>query len=257
MAKAFLIDTTKCIGCRACQVACKRWNELPGEKTQFTGSYQTMEDTDYNTFTLIKFTEVSDGGNMQWLFRKKQCMQCTEAACIKACPTQAITKHKEGFKIRDDSKCVGCGMCVSACPFGVPKKDEKAMKVRDCVFCANRVVNKMAPSCQKTCPPGALSFGERDQVLDMAKKRVADLKTKFPKAYLYGESELGGLGVMTIITESPGVYDLPENPKVAEHVEALEEFYRMVGIKNQARDTILKLVASWADQHGVKQSTKV
>ena len=116
MAKAFLIDTTKCIGCRACQVACKRWNELPGVKTQFTGSYQTMEDTDYNTFTLIKFTEVSDGGNMQWLFRKKQCMQCTEAACIKACPTQAITKHKEGFKIRDDSKCVGCGMCVSACP---------------------------------------------------------------------------------------------------------------------------------------------
>jgi formate dehydrogenase iron-sulfur subunit len=254
MAKAFLIDTTKCIGCRACQIACKRWNELPAEKTTFTGSYQTMEDTTADTFTLIKFKEVSNGSPLQWLFRKKQCMQCSDPACIKVCPTQAIIKHKDGFKIRDAEKCVGCGMCVSACPFGVPKKDEKAMKVRDCVFCGNRVVNNLIPSCAKTCPPGALSFGEREEIIASARARVASLKKKFPKAYLYGETELGGLGVMTIITESPAVYDLPENPKVAEHFQALDDFYRLVGIKNETRDAIVKLVARWSDEHGVKRN---
>lgn len=257
MAKAIFVDTTKCTGCRACQVSCKQWNELPAEKTVFSGSYQTMPDTTPNTFTLVKFKEVDDGDSVAWFFRKHQCMQCTEATCIKVCPVQGITKHPEGFKVRDLNKCIGCGMCVTMCPFSVPKLDEKEKKVRDCVFCINRIVNGMLPACVKTCPSGALKFGQREDILSFAQQRLQALKDKFPDAYLYGEKELGGLGVLTIIAREPAIYDLPEKPKMAKEAQWLRDMFDSFVIAKLDTSMVLDWIANYLDSIQAPQKIRV
>ncbi len=228
MAIGMLVDTTKCVACRGCQVACKQWNELPAEKTEFSGSYQTMPDTTSSTYTLVKFAETSKKGTLQWFFRKHNCMQCTEAACIKVCPVKAITKDPEGFKVRDLNKCIGCGLCAHMCPFSVPKLDKKEKKAKDCLFCADRIRKNTPPACAKTCPTGAVKFGERGELLEIGRKRVAEITGRFPGAHLYGVNELGGLGVMTILTEKPAEYGLPENPRVPKDAGWLRDVFDSV-----------------------------
>ena len=220
MAKAMLIDTTKCTACRGCQVACKQWNDLPAEKTHNWGSYQNPAELSANTWKLVTFHEVEEGDQVKWLFLPMQCLHCTDASCVSVCPTGAA-HHQGEFVVIDQNQCVGCGYCIQACPFGVPHSmpgigDRPKGAARKCVFCIDRVSNGLLPACAKTCPSGAYSVGERKDLIALGKAKVEVLRAKgHTNAYLYGENELGGLHVMFVLAERPSLYGLPEAPRAA------------------------------------------
>jgi formate dehydrogenase iron-sulfur subunit len=211
---AMLIDVSKCMGCRGCQVACKQWNRLPAEKTKFTGSYQNPLKLSAKTWTLVQFIEPEDyPENPRWLFRKNGCFHCTDATCEQVCPTKAIRKKENGIVYINQGICAGCKACVEACPFHIPHPSHSNGTARKCWMCLDRVENGLRPACATACPTGAVSFGLRSEILDNAKKRKAVLESEglFPR--IYGENELGGLHVITLLPESASTYGLPENPK--------------------------------------------
>ncbi len=216
-----LIDVSKCMGCRGCQVACKQWNQLPATKTKFSGTYQNPPKLSGTTWTLVNFIEPAKSrtefdGDPQWLFRKQQCLHCADPACVKACPTGALTKLDNGIVYINQAVCAGCKYCVEVCPFQTPKADHKTGTARKCWMCLDRVLNGLQPACATACPTGAVVFGDRKAMLSKAKKRVVDLKKQYPKSdpYIYGEKELGGLGVLYLLPENdPELFNLPKDPK--------------------------------------------
>ncbi len=217
-----LYDATKCSACRGCMVACKQWNQLPGLETEFKGNYQVKEGMDAHSFTYIKFNEEEGTFQPQWYFSKHQCMHCHEPACVDACPRHALSQTEWGAVVKDFDKCIGCQYCVAACPFDVPKYDKAIDKVTKCTLCANRVqVNleggdpkTFQPACAKTCPTGALVFGERESLLAKARERVSWLRANgHPEAIIYGEHELGGLNKLYIFDGLPEKYGFPNEPK--------------------------------------------
>ncbi len=218
MAKAMLIDVSKCTACRACQVACKSWNDLPGEVTVCLGCYDNPPDLSVDTWNRIAFDEVErDNGQVAWLFRPVRCLHCTDASCVSVCPTGAA--HHEGeFVIISAEWCIGCGYCSEACPFDVPRQghgEEKA-SARKCRFCIDRTSNGQNPACVSACPTGALEYGDRDVLIAKAHERVAYLKGRgLSEASLYGETILGGLHQMYVLTDPPEVFGLPAAPQVA------------------------------------------
>ncbi len=226
--KGMLYDLSKCMGCRACQVACKQWNELPGENTEFFGGpgYQNPADLSPQTWTLVKFNEVSIGGRLEWLFRQHQCLHCNDAACIAACPVRpkkAMSRDEEyGFVYVDQELCIGCGACKMYCPFDIPRIDEKAGKSTKCNLCMARVRNDLEPACAKACPSGAISFGNRKELRAKAEARKKELLAQGKKSYIYGVKELSGLGSIYVLPEGLQHYDLPENPKVPEDLGLLD-----------------------------------
>lgn len=252
MANAMLIDTSKCTACRGCQVACKQWNQLPAEKTECTGTYENPPALAPSTWTRVTFNEVGDSNDLQWLFAKIQCMHCTDATCVKVCPTGAAQKTDEGSVIIDQEKCTGCQFCVQNCPFEVPAYDEETNTVKKCRGCFDRVSNGMEPACAKTCPTGAIQFGERDELISAAKDRVSALEDNgFKNASLYGEEQLGGMGVMYVLTEKPDVYGLPDDPKVPPSAILWQDILKPVGaIAGGA--TVAALVVSFLANLGYK-----
>lgn len=218
--KAILVDTSKCIACKGCQVACKQWNELAAGKPEFfatTEGYENPSDLSSNTYTLIKFhlTE-KPNGDPDWLFRKKQCMHCTEAACLENCPVQTIKRADNGFVFIDRTGCIGCGTCVNVCPFEIPHlsdgtgaEDDGTPKSYKCWGCQDRVTNGEEPACVKTCAPDAQIFGDRDELVAMAQARKAELEAQGKTVYLYGVDELGGLHYVYILLNDPSFYGLP------------------------------------------------
>lgn len=218
MSKAILYDSTKCTACRACQVACKSWNEHKAEETTNRGSYENPEELSPETWVKMCFIETDRNGKFAWLFCRRACMHCEDAACATVCPTNAIFKTDEGFVHIDQEWCVGCGNCVQACPFHIPHKDHHVGTVRKCSACTsvglNRQEEGLTPACVTTCPTDALRYGDRDELISEGRQRVTDLKSKgYSNAYLYGENELGGLHVMYVLDDSPVVYGLPESPQ--------------------------------------------
>ena len=223
--KAILFDATRCTACRGCQVACKQWNELKAGETINRGSYENPPDLSPETWLKIKFTEVEQEGNFDWLFTRRSCMHCTEAACIEVCPSGALYHNEYGFVTYDKEKCIGCGYCTQYCPFDVPRLDAGRItgvgKMHKCTLCTTPGLDRLAigeePACVKTCPTGALIFGDRDEMVEEGRRRVATLKTPHSKAYpqatLYGETELGGLHVLYVLADSPEVYGLPKDPQ--------------------------------------------
>ena len=193
MSKAVLYDATKCIGCRACQVACKQWNELPGEITTNQGTYENPLKLSANTFTKIRFTEVEDNGKFHFVFNKVQCMHCEHPACVAACPVGALQKTPDGPVVYDDNKCFGCRYCMVACPFGIPtfEWDKPLPWIRKCTFCADRQSSGLKPACVTACLTGALKFGEREELLTEARERITTSPDKYVD-YIYGEKEVGG-----------------------------------------------------------------
>lgn len=204
---AILIDVSRCTACRACQVACKEWNRLPGEATSFTGSYQNPPDLSATTWTLVQFRETADGDGLHWRFRKAQCMHCTDAICYAACPNDAITKYPEGNVVINQERCQGCLRCVESCPFQVPHLNPTTKKTAKCRGCVDRVMNGLPPACVKTCTSGALQYGGRARLLREAKARRDKL---FPRGVIYGEREMGGLHVLYLLPGPPALYGLPE-----------------------------------------------
>ncbi len=213
--KIKLYDATKCIGCRACQLACKQWNDLPAHQTKNTGSYQNPADLQPNTWLLMRFQErETNTGEVEWLFHHNACMHCTDAACVNVCPTNALFHTKYGTVALDQSKCTGCKECVAACPFNIPRFDPKTNKVSKCDMCFSRLERGMEPACVKACPTGALQFGDKNKMLRVIKERFLALGSK---GHLYGDKFLGGTHVLYILPEKPDVYEaIPANPKLPE-----------------------------------------
>jgi formate dehydrogenase iron-sulfur subunit len=209
---AILYDASKCIGCRDCESACKECNNLPTEPVP-------PSDLSAVTWNLIKQRKGVDQSD--WPFFNDQCMHCTDAACMMVCPTGALYKDKKGFVAVDEDKCNGCGYCTQFCPFSVPDlKDVNLItgeaKVGKCIFCCQNQpqegVGRVA--CVEACPTGALTLGWREDQLEVARDRVAQLKADgHSKAMLYGESEAGGLHRLSILLDEPSAYGLPVDPQ--------------------------------------------
>jgi formate dehydrogenase beta subunit len=235
--KGILFDMGKCIACRACQVACKQWNELPAEKTTFfaaTGGYQNPIGLSPKTYTLVKFYEVSKADQLRWLFRVQRCMHCVDPACVKACPVEpkAMTHVKElGLVYVNRELCIGCGACHEYCPWNIPQIDDTIGKSTKCTFCVDRVTNGLMPACAKACPTGAITFGDYAQVLDMAHKAQDRLTQKGRNPVIYGEKELQtGTHKIYVLPEPLDFYpDLPKNPKVSEDLGLFRELLKPLG----------------------------
>jgi len=226
MSVAVMIDTTKCIGCRSCQVSCKQANGLPGERTEIEGrgsGYQNPVSLSGKTLTMVTYKEIEQPGapgGLKWVFSKRQCMHCEDPACASACPVTALHKTKEGPVVYDSEKCMGCRYCVWACPFGVPTADwdSLAPKIHKCTMCFDRVSNQDAPealngeqlspearerfaqsqklpACVKACTTGALKFGDREKLLAEARERINSNPGKYV-SHIYGEKEVGGTSVL-------------------------------------------------------------
>jgi formate dehydrogenase iron-sulfur subunit len=223
MRSACLVDTTRCIGCRSCQVACKQSNGLGGERTKFfsaPGGYQNPARFSARTFTYISFHELeSPGGEPVWVFVKRQCMHCTDMYCAYVCAPEVFRKTPSGMVACRPDQCIGCAACIDACPFQVPAIDYwnvATPQIRKCSFCLERQESKheeaeidgkplspsalsrhekslRTPACAKACPTGAILFGDREQLLREAKRRIAARPERYVD-HVYGEKEAGGTG---------------------------------------------------------------
>ncbi|HET9551812.1 MAG TPA: 4Fe-4S dicluster domain-containing protein [Anaeromyxobacteraceae bacterium] len=184
-----LVDTTRCVGCRACEAACAEANGLP-PPPEGDDVLAARRDTSQTAFTVINRTEAPGGGDR---FGKKQCMHCISPACASACPVRALDKQPGGPVTYNPSKCMGCRYCMVACPFDIPKYEyESAVpRVRKCSFCAPRQAKGLPPACAEVCPSGALTFGTRHELLEEAKKRIYAPGAAYVR-HVYGEHEAGG-----------------------------------------------------------------
>jgi len=153
----------------------------------------------------MRFVEIEDGGRFQWVFAKLQCMHCEHPACVEACIVGALEKRPDGPVTYDDRKCIGCRYCQVACPFGIPsfEWDKRMPWIRKCTFCADRQGGGLKPACISTCPTGALEFGERDELIAEARKRIARSSGKYVD-HIYGEREVGGTSWLYL---SPVAFD--------------------------------------------------
>lgn len=193
-----LIDTTNCIGCRACQLACKKKNNLPEDAIRLPAQKTFPQTLSANTFTLLEFHQVGMNGE-EPVFRtvKKQCMHCLEPACAAVCPVGAIVKTPKGPVTYDAEKCLGCRYCMAACPFGVPKFewDSANPRIRKCTMCADRIEQGQLPACVEACPAGALQFGSRKELVAEAQARLSKAPDQYTP-YIYGLTEVGGTSVL-------------------------------------------------------------
>ena len=216
-----LVDTTTCIGCKACEVACLEWNGLSFGETVFDNSYQTMPETKWNYWNLIKFNEHErEDGTLQLLMRKDQCMHCADPGCLKACPSDgAIVQYANGIVDFQQANCIGCGYCITGCPFNIPKFNHHTKKVYKCTLCADRVTEGLEPACIKACPTGCLHFGTKEDMLYIAERRAKQLRehSGFANAGVYDPPGVGGTGVVYVLHDAtnPEAYGgLPKDPHI-------------------------------------------
>jgi formate dehydrogenase iron-sulfur subunit len=223
---AKLIDTTKCIGCKACQVACMEWNDLRDEIGTNIGAYQNPHDLTDQSWTLMRFSEYENpdkGGDLEWLIRKDGCMHCADPGCLKACPAPgAIVQYSNGIVDFHEENCIGCGYCIAGCPFDIPRISKRDHKAYKCTLCSDRVAVGLEPACIKACPTGALVFGTKEDMKEHAAERVEDLRSRgFEQAGLYDPPGVGGTHVMYVLhhADKPGIYnDLPADPQISSMV---------------------------------------
>jgi formate dehydrogenase iron-sulfur subunit len=228
------IDTTTCIGCKACEVACQEWNDLKVVATQQTGTYQTMPELDAEFWNLIRFDEREFDGGIVWLMRKDQCMHCEDPGCLAACPAPgAIVQYENGIVDVNPEACIGCGFCATGCPFNVPKFHAKTGKMAKCTLCVDRVESGLEPACIKACPTGCLQFGTKDDMVAMGHARVEQLKANgFANAVLYDPQGVGGTGVVTVLGhgDHPDWYGLPRDPNIPLSVRVWKSVLRPLGV---------------------------
>jgi formate dehydrogenase iron-sulfur subunit len=229
MATGFFTDTTLCIGCKACEVACKQWNQLPDDGYQFSGmSYDNTMALGATTWRHVAFVErpvplTGVDAGMSWLMASDVCKHCARAGCLENCPTGAIIRTEFNSVYVQPDVCNGCGYCVSGCPFGVIDRNPTDGRAWKCTLCYDRQKDDMQPACAKACPTASIQFGDIDELRDRAKQRVAVLQEAgLKEAYLYGENAAeqpgtGGLNAFFLLLDKPEVYNLPPNPEVPTH----------------------------------------
>lgn len=219
--KGFLVDSSRCIGCRACQVACKQWNKLPAEKTENKGNVENPRDLTPVLYNRIKFIESVDGDKVSWKFFSERCLHCGDAGCIKVCPSPgALYRNSDGVVVFNKDKCISCKYCVSACPFNVPRYGEDD-KVAKCDLCHSRITGGLIPACAKTCPTGCLTYGNRSALV---------AKAKAAKKTLYGETDLNGLGIVYAMDGKPEQFGLPEKPSIPLSIFLWKDVIKPLGI---------------------------
>lgn len=259
MEQAILYDSSKCTACKACQVACKCWNELPSplEKNsgEFKGTLQNPPDLNGTTRVIITFNEEDNGQKygVNWAFGRRSCQHCTDPACVQICPSGALFVDDDTKLVSyDQDKCIGCQYCSTACPYDVPRYDNN--KINKCTGCLDRVRNGRAPACVTTCAPGALQFGDRDEMVAEAESRVAALHEKgFDDACVYGVDELGGLHVIQVLKYGIAAHGQVENPTVNPMVGLTHVWRPLAGAAAAA--TVIGLGVSFLRGVGYRRDT--
>jgi formate dehydrogenase iron-sulfur subunit len=238
----FFTDTSVCIGCKACEVACKEWNAVPEDGLELTGmSFDNTVGLSATTWRHVAFVEQierpADGAapdapdQSRWLMSSDVCKHCTEAACLDVCPTGALIRTEFGTVVVQDDICNGCGYCVSACPFGVIARSEGDGGAHKCTLCYDRIGDGLTPACAKACPTESIKFGPLDELRALAEQRVSELEASgVADARLYGENPddgVGGMGAFFLLLDDPEVYGLPPDPVVT--TRDLTSMWRNVG----------------------------
>ncbi|MFJ9038647.1 4Fe-4S dicluster domain-containing protein [Streptomyces sp. NPDC102406] len=235
----FFTDTSVCIGCKACEVACKEWNAIPEDGLELTGmSYDNTQALGASTWRHVAFIEQpapegrtqlpvvdgapgapgSSGTDMRWLMSSDVCKHCTHAACLDVCPTGSLFRTEFGTVVVQEDICNGCGYCVPACPYGVIEQRPTDGRVFKCTMCYDRLGAGQEPACAKACPTDSIQFGPLDELRERAALRVDELhEAGVPEAHLYGhdpEDGVGGDGAFFLLLDRPEVYGLPPDPVV-------------------------------------------
>ncbi|TMD92644.1 MAG: 4Fe-4S dicluster domain-containing protein [Chloroflexi bacterium] len=223
----FFTDTSICIGCKACEVACKEWNHVPQDGLDWTGeSYDNTGCIGANSWRHVAFIEQArpvrqdDGahGDLRWLMASDVCKHCAKAGCLDVCPTGALMRTEFGTVVVQSDVCNGCGYCVSACPFGVIDRREEDGRVWKCTLCYDRLRGDMEPACAQACPTKSIQFGPVDELRRIADDRVRTLHRRgVSEARLYGadrDDGVGGFGAFFLLLDDPEVYGLPPTPVV-------------------------------------------
>ena len=239
----FFTDTSICIGCKACEVACKEWNAVPEDGLSLSGmSYDNTVGLGASTWRHVAFIEQPAGGHpprtprseggspprtphaesvgegIRWLMSSDVCKHCTEAACLDVCPTGALMRTEFGTVVVQDDVCNGCGYCIPACPFGVIARRESDGGAHKCTLCYDRIGDGLTPACAKACPTQSIQFGPLDELRERAGRRVAELhEDGVAEARLYLEDPgdgIGGAGAFFLLLDDPEVYGLPPDPVV-------------------------------------------
>ena len=223
MATGFFTDTTVCIGCKACEVACKEWNQLPDDGFIFTGmSYDNTVMLGASTWRHVAFVERTKP-DFSWLMMSDVCKHCRSAACLEVCPTGAIVRTEFDSVYVQPDICNGCGYCVVACPFGVIDRREDDGRAWKCTLCYDRQRGGLEPACAKACPTDSIQFGDVEELRAVAEARVTTLHGQgMNDAYLYGVDQPGtdGLNAFFLLVDEPEVYNLPPEPSTPTKVAA-------------------------------------
>jgi formate dehydrogenase iron-sulfur subunit len=248
----FFTDTSVCIGCKACEVACKEWNLIPDDGLTLLGmSFDNTGQLGANSWRHVAFIEQQrpvrpepvalgmpsvgepdvqpvtedrtgegseQGTELRWLMASDVCKHCTHAGCLDVCPTGALFRTEFGTVVVQQDICNGCGYCVSACPYGVIERREEDGRAWKCTMCYDRLHDGLEPACAKACPTDSIQFGPLDELRERAADRVDQLRSSgVPEARLYGEDPadgVGGDGAFFLLLDEPEVYGLPPDPVV-------------------------------------------
>ena len=223
---AFLTDSTLCIGCKACEVACKEWNDLGEDGLNWTGfSYDNTGAVGHSTWRHVKFVEhppeIGHGGNSpdvaSWTFSSDVCKHCENAGCLEACPTGSIVRTEFGGVYVQPDICNGCSYCVVACPFGVVQRNKDDGRAFKCTFCYDRQKVGLTPACAHACPTESIKFGKLDDLRAEAARRLERLHEEgMEDATLYDPSDtsVGGIHAFFITRGDPRQYNLPPEPEI-------------------------------------------
>lgn len=233
--KSFFVDLTKCTACRGCQVACKQWKKLPGEKTVNTGSHQNPPDLSDVTLRVVRFSEMEIGGKMHWFFLPDQCRHCLDAPCKSGAslPDSIIVDPDTGAVVYNNKTAKEDAETIrSSCPYNIPRVNKKTKVISKCDMCNDRVKAGKLPACVQSCPTGTMNFGDRDAMLALAKKGLAAAKKKYPNAQLVDEESVR---VIFLTQDKPGLYAKtlmadagPTSPRLFTRQEALAALTRPV-----------------------------
>jgi formate dehydrogenase iron-sulfur subunit len=217
-AYGFFTDTSVCIGCKACEVACKQWNTLSGHEPSFLDGYDNTGQLDSQNWRYVQMIDnvpdetLGTGQGKAWLMMSDVCKHCQHASCMDVCPTGAIIRTEFDTVFIQPDVCNGCRNCISACPYSVIGMDEETNVARKCTLCYDRLQGGMEPACAKACPTQSIQFGPLDELQQRADKRLADLHSQgVAEANLYGRDEevYGGLNAFFLLTDKPEAYRLP------------------------------------------------